>query len=171
MAAPHSQLRRWAEVALTSLISALTVWDSFPDGTAKARIVRAAIAAALGPVLVYLRHGRGTRASSSPAPTGYARVGVLAAMALTSALLVPTWSCSSSSQSAGVLHETTSSSSDEHAASSADVTDHLEDHGQERIDENVVTTRSGGAIDLDVVTTKPDGTKIEKHLHRATRSR
>lgn len=53
-----------------------------------------------------------------------------------------------------------------HAEAHGQATDHVEDHGQERTDEAVVTTQSGGGLQLDEVRTLPNGTKVERHFHR-----
>lgn len=50
--------KRILEVAGTSLIAGLSVWTGLPADTDRAHAIGLIAVAVLGPVLVYLRHGK-----------------------------------------------------------------------------------------------------------------
>jgi hypothetical protein len=168
MATAHSQLRRWAEVALTSLVAALTVWDSFPEGTAKARIIRAAVAAALAPVLIYLRHGRGSRSAPAPAERGFARLGVLPSVLFLSAfLLAMAAGCSSHSTSSGAFRSTETDQVHEQDHVTAEEQEHAAEATTAKSDEATTVKRDEAPVDVVERTFRRDGTVArEKVTHR-----
>lgn len=122
-------------------------------------------------ILVAAAGDKRDETASSPTSTkaaGFVRMGtlfLLAALALGAA-------CATHSESAGTLRVDTSSHGDEatkvdgKSTQAEEAKEHSEDRGSEKTDEATAEIQTGGAVDLHVTKTAPDGTVTKKDYHR-----